>query len=400
MRKNFFLIPVLLLMTACSMQASPVSQGTPSVTPPTFATATLAPTFTPRPSATTAIPTIEPTIQPLPGSLTQQVNVRAGPDKKMSSLGLLNYGARVQVIGRDSSGAWLQIIYLENANSTGWVTVQFVHFDSEVGQIPVVDYLPPTQDAALTPGVPAQSPIPSGPTSSPTSAVKTASVTNQINVRKAPGQSFETLGLIDAGTVVTLTGRSQNDVWVQILFKAGVDGKGWVASAYLSGADLPGLPIFDNQGNLISGGAPVPVPGQGTLTPTAFPPAAADGDSEQNPSARLKFSPDGVRAFSFSSDLSSPNGDGSDWVAFTPYEPGNQSTYLYFKLECSGNGGITATLEKDGRPVPEVKQLLCGNYDFGIQVLGGQEYRLVLTADGSASELRYTRYTLIVKSDR
>jgi len=370
------------------------------VTPPVFATATLVPTFTPRPSATSAVPTLAPTIQPLVGSLTQQVNVRVGPDKKMTSLGLLNYGARVQVIGRDSSASWLQIIYPENSNNTGWVTVEFVKFDTEVGLIPVVVYLPATPGSGSTPGAPAESPSASGPTFTATPAVKTASVTKQINVRKGPGQTFETLGLIDAGTVVILTGRSQNEVWVQIQFKDGVDGKGWVASAYLSGADLRGLPTFDNAGSLISAGTPVLPPGQIQLTPTAFSPAAVDGDSEQSPATRLKFAPDASGAFSFSSDLSSPNGDGTDWVAFTPFEPTNQSTTLYLKLECSGNGGITAILEKDGRPVPEVKALLCGNYDFTIQVLGGQEYMLVLTADGSGGELRYTRYTLNVKSER
>ena len=367
------------------------------MTPAAFATATLVPTFTPRPSATTAIPTIAPTIAPILGSLSMQVNVRAGPDKKMISLGLLNYGSQVQVIGKDSSAKWLQIIYPENSSTTGWVTVEFVQLsESDMARIPVVEYLPPAQN---TPSVGGETSTPPGPTLTPSPPARTANVSKQINVRKGPGQNFDTLGLINAGTQVTITGRNQNNVWVQILFDGGADGKGWVAAAYLSGAELSGLPYFDNQGSQISAGAPASAPGQVTMTPTAFSPAADDGDTEQNPSARLKFAPDAARQFTFSSDLSSPNGDTTDWVAFTPYEPTNQSTYLYLKLECSGNGGITATLEKDGLPVAGAQPLLCGNYDFAIHVLGGQEYMLVLNADGSGSALRYVRYTLYVRSE-
>lgn len=394
MRKILLLIPVLLL-SACALQSSPsTSQVTPSATAPAFATATLVPTFTPRPSATTAVPTIAPTIAPIMGSMTAQVNVRLGPDKKMTSLGLLEFGTRVQVIGHDSSGKWLRIIYPENSNSSGWITVEFVQMaEGDVARVPLVEYLPATQNASASVG----SSTPPGPTATLTPNAKTASVTKQIYVRKGPGQSFEALGMINAGTQVTLTGRSQTDIWLQILFKDGVDGKGWVASAYVSGADLRGLPYFDNQGNPISAGTPAP--GSSGPTPTAFSPAAVDSDSEQNPSVRLKFAPDASREFTFSSDLSSPNGDATDWVAFTPYEPANQSTYLYLKLECSGNGGITAILEKDGQPVPDVKPLVCGNYGFAIHVLGGHEYILVLSADGSGSTLRYTRYTLYVKSE-
>jgi hypothetical protein len=211
---------------------------------------------------------------------------------------------------------------------------------------------------------------------------------------------YDSLGTVNAGTIVALTGRNENNVWVQIQYDGGPDGKGWVAAAYLFGADLQGLPYFDNQGKLIFAPTAIANPGQPTLTATAFSPAIADGDSEQNPSVRLKFSPGGAGELTFSSDLSSPSGDTTDWVAFTPYEPANQSTYVYFKLECSGNGGITAILEKGGIPVPELKPLVCGNYDFAVQVLGGQEYMLVLNADGTGGPLRFVSYNLYIKSKR
>jgi uncharacterized protein YgiM (DUF1202 family) len=388
--RKIFLLPILIL-TACSFQSAP--QATPTITPLPFATATLIPTFTPHPSATAGIPTIAPTIAPILVSLTAQVNVRIAPDAKATSLGLLNYGKKVQVIGKDASGKWWQIIYPENSTTTGWVTTQYAPVPEEdAKKIPVVADNPSAISVSNeTPVAPAVA------NNTPTPAVRTASVKTQIFVRSGPGQTYDTLGTVNAGTIVTPTGRNENNVWVQIQFDGGAEGKGWVASAYLDGADLQGLPIFDNQGKLVFAPTAVLNPGQPTLTATAFSPAAIDGDSEQNPSVRLKFSPDGAGELTFSSELSSPNGDATDWVAFTPYEPTNQSTYVYFKLECRGNGGITATLEKDGIPVPEIKPLVCGNYDFAVQVLGGQEYMLVLNADGSAGPLRFVSYNLHIK---
>ncbi len=385
----------LLLITACSFQAAPTSlTTTATITPLAFSTATLVSTFTPRPSATIVTPTITPTLKPMLATLSTQVNVRVGPDKKLTSLGQLEFGAQVRVIGRDSGSAWLEIVYPENSSSTGWITVEFVKVDGEISAIPVVEYIPAAQAAS------AQSPTPAGPVPTPTPAPHTASLSAQIYVRKGPAQTFESLGMINAGTLVTLTGRSQNNVWVQILYEGGVDGKGWVAASYLLNSDLNGLPFFDNQGNFLAAGTPPPAPGKVTLTPTAFSPAAADSDSEKAPGAKIKFARDAAGEIAYSSELSSPSGDASDWVSFIPYEPNNQATYLYLKLECSGNGGITAILEKNSLPVPDTRPLLCGNYDFAIKVLGGQEYILVLSADGSASALRYTKYILTIRSER
>ena len=44
--------------------------------------------------------------------------------------------------------------------------------------------------------------------------------------------------------------------------------------------------------------------------------------------------------------------------------------------------------------MPDVQPLVCGMYDLAVKVIGGKEYMLVLTADGSGSDLRYVNYTL------
>jgi len=71
--------------------------------------------------------------------------------------------------------------------------------------------------------------------------------------------------------------------------------------------------------------------------------------------------------------------------------------YLYVRLDCAGNGGVTATLEKDGQPVADARQLVCGNYGLAMKVLGSLEYMLVLRADGSGGPLRFVKYTLTIK---
>jgi hypothetical protein len=173
-----------------------------------------------------------------------------------------------------------------------------------------------------------------------------------------------------------------------------------VAALYLKDPNLNGLPYYDNEGKLVYTPTQVAHPGQPTPTPTSSSPAASDNDSQEAPAVRQTFSPDGASVLTYSSELSSPTGDDVDWVAFTAYGPPNQSTYVYMRLDCTGNGGVTATLEKDGTLVKDSRQLACGNYDFAMKVLGGQEYMLVLRAGSSGGPLRYVKYTLTIKATR
>jgi len=388
MRKVLLLSLFCISLTGCSFSVSPDQTLTPSPIP--FFTATLMPTFTPRASATPAPPTIAPTISPLEGFAKTQINVRAAPDQNQTSLGVLNYLTKVEIIGKDSSGKWWQIIYKDAPSGVGWVTAAYVEFKGDVDKVPVVEAAAPASSTAGAPGTPGSAPV-------PTSSVRTAVVTKNINVRAGPATANDSLGMIDANTTVTLTGRNEINTWVQIEFPGGPDDKGWVAALYLKEPNLNGLPYYDNQGKLIYAPPDVADPGQPTLTQTPLAPAVPDIDSTDAPAVRQTFSPDGASSLTYSSELSSPTGDDTDWVAFTPYEPANQATYVYMRMDCVGNGGVTATLEQGGKPVTDSIQLVCGNYDLAMRVLGGQEYMLVLRADGSGGPLRFVKYTLTIK---
>lgn len=388
MSKPMALILFLLLLSGCGAPATPAVTETPSPLP--FFTATLIPTFTPRPSVTPAPPTVAPTIAPLAGLITTQVNVRAAPDANASTLGLLNYNDQVQVIGKDLNEKWLVVIYPLNSATTAWVTASYVQFASgDLSGLPVIESTAPAAPAGDG----------SQPAATPTPNQRFATLKQTINVRAGPASTYDTYGMLESGKVVVTTGRNEINTWIQIEFPGGADGRGWVAAAYVDGANLQGLPYFDNKGQLLFAPTAAANPGQPTLTPTGFAPAALDGDSEQKPGASLEFSPAGAQALSYSSELSAPNGDDVDWVAFIPYVPTSEAGYVYVRLDCKGNGGVTAVLEKDSLPVPGAPQLLCGNYGMAFKVLGGQPYMFVLRADGSGGPLRYVSYTLTISTN-
>ncbi len=388
MRKIFLLPCLFLLLTGCSFAVSVQDTPTPTALP--FYTATLLPTNTPISTPTYSPPTIPPTIEPLEATTNAQVNVRTGPSQINASLGLIDFGLKVQIIGKDESGKWYRIAYKDVPSGMGWVTAAFITYTGDVDKIPVVDAAPletPTPDGISVTAAP-----------SPTAVGRTSVVTAKINVRAGPATAFDSLGMIEPDTTVTLTGRNQINNWVQIDYADSPNGKGWVAALYLKDPDLRGLPYFDNDAKLISTPSPVD-PNQPTPTPTGYAPAALDNDSAENPAVRQTLSSDGAGTLIYSSELSAPTGDDADWVAFTFDGPSNQSFFLYFRLDCVGNNALLVTLQKDGKPVENGKNLQCGNYGLAMQVLGGQEYMLVLRADSSAT-LRYVSYKLTIKTSR
>jgi hypothetical protein len=73
----------------------------------------------------------------LSGLVIGPLNVRGGPATTFVSLGTLSPNDVVPVIGRNSSGAWLQVQY---KGQTGWAAAEFMQVDG-------VDTLPVTAEA-------------------------------------------------------------------------------------------------------------------------------------------------------------------------------------------------------------------------------------------------------------
>jgi hypothetical protein len=282
------------------------------------------------------------------------------------------------------------IVYPGSPSGTGWVSSSFVTVSGDTALLPATD-------AAVLVS-PTDSPTPvAAPVSgaAPSTPGKTGVTTQEINVRAGPASTYQSLGLIPKNTNLVITGRNEMSNWLQIEYPAGSTERGWVAALYVQLQNgLDGLPYYDNQGNLKGFATPAATSGP-SPTVTIISPAAVDGDSRDAPAASVTFSPEQASAFTYSSDLSSPSGDSEDWIAFVPYSPNpGQATYLYMRLDCSGNGNISVELRTDGLPVADFQGLICGQYDVAVRVLGGKNYQLGLRADGSASELRYVNYTL------
>jgi uncharacterized protein YraI len=338
------LLLVILLASACSAPPSPVAMPTPSSTHPPSASPTPALTATPPPPATTATP------WPVEGTLTVRVNVRSGPGTEFESLGMLDPGQKVLISAQDQAGQWYQFYYPSAPGGRAWVIAQFVQ-------------------------IPAGTQVPREATPTPTGPV--GRVLQRLNVRSGPGLAFDTLGMLEPEALVSLTGKNSTASWFQIDYPAGPAGRGWVTAQYIQ-ADAAGLPVLDDYGtpaaNAAGGPTPIPV----TPTPTVGP-AFLDQDSSAEPAVRVLFSASGTRQFTYSSQVSAPQGDPGDWLEFTPYSVTGTDARLAFSLACSGNGGLSVELSRDGSLLSNWGTLSCGDLDKLITLPAGQAYELHLS---------------------
>ena len=268
----------------------------------------------------------------------------------------------LQVRGKDPSGNWYEIEYPQAKDGLGWVTAQYVNIQS--------------QDAI---------PIVAGAAGSGPNGV----ITQQINVRSAPGTDSSSLGTLNARDVVALVGRDSEGFWLQIQYPAGPEGKGWVAAGYVQADGLDQLPIVGQSGQVV-----------GTRTPTGNPPTAmptpgvatADNDSAQAPAADVTFSPDGTGSFIYSSDLSAPAGDSEDWIKFTPY-----GTRLSARLDCRGTANLHLELTQGGTLKADLDLPACGASRI-LTLSAQQPYLIQLSLNASQGQQAFVHYVLTLES--
>ena len=364
MKKFPFLLMLFCLLAAACGTPQPLATSSAAPSPSTF------PTETPTLSVTPLQPT--PTAAPLliSGTLTIKVNVRSGPGIGFDSLGQLEAGEKVQITVHDPSGAWYQILYPTAPQGRGWVTAQYV-------------------TVAAGTAIPLEAtPTPSGPV---------GQVILLLNVRSGPGTSFNTLGMLEPGVSVSLTGKNTTASWFQVVYPAGPGGHGWVNAEYVQTEDAADLPVLDDYGNTVtpaSAGTSGPV-----LTPTpTVGPAYADGDSSASPAIRVTFSADGTHQFVYSSQVSAPEGDLEDWVEFTPYTLSGTNARLTFSLSCTGNTTLRVELLQGEALLPGWGSLACGETGISVLLPAGQVYQMRL-APAAGDGLRLVAYTLTVRND-
>ncbi len=367
--KFLALLPLLtLLLAACSLEISPAgSQDTPEPSPTVLITATLPASLTPRPSVTPTPVTPTATVAPVTGQTTTQINVRAAPNTSAEALGMIEPFVEVQINGKDASGAWFRIEYPDGPDGLGWVASQYVQATGIV-DVPVIE----SEDEDTGPS---------------------GTLTEPVNVRSGPGTGFDALGLLSAGAVVSLTGKNDDATWLQINFPGGPGGKGWVSAAFVETEDTDELPIVSEAGAVIGTGTATLVP----ATPTAtVVPAPTDEDSLNAPSAAVTLSPATNTSFSYTGDLSTPQGDKEDWISFSVESAAPSANLnVYASLSCTGNGLLEVKLWLAGQATAVRDVLACGETDRLITYTPVAIHTLQLTAAGAGSGgLVYVGYTL------
>ena len=281
---------------------------------------------------------------------------------------MIDPSAKVQIIGKDPSGNWYQILFAQAPDGKGWITAQYVEVKDK-DAVPVIG----------------AAPAPTSVNGSGSSSGPGGVVIQQVNVRSGPGTDFNALGTLNPKDVVTLTGKDANGIWFQIAFANGPDGKGWVTAAFVQASGTESLPIIGGGGDVIGTGTPTVIPP--TITPTLVA-ALQDNDSQQAPAVNITFSPAGTRSMIYSSDVSAPTGDAEDWIQFTPY---NDS--ISADLICTGNGTLKVELWQNNAPLQNWGELSCGENKM-LRVTAGQSYLVRLIAHSTSGGLEYIHYTL------
>ncbi|MEW6092709.1 MAG: SH3 domain-containing protein [Chloroflexota bacterium] len=358
----------LPLLTLLSLLLASCGTATPAPTEEAFATPSATSTPSLSPTETPTFPTPTFTLVLIPGTLTTQVNVRSGPGTTYESLGLLDTDETVQVNLQNETGAWYRILYPAAPDGFGWVAAQYVSLP-EGSEVP--------RDVT---------PTPAGPT---------GRVLIRLNVRSGPGTTFETLGMLEADTIVVLAAKNATASWFQIEYPPGSEERGWVTAQYVQTDYSADLPVVDEFGQPVSTGTPGATPVPMTPTPTIGP-AVEDGDSSTNPAVSILFSSGGTRKFTYSSQVSAPGGDAADWVEFTPFAslPGADARLLV-TLVCAGNGTVDVELWQEGTPLPAWGTLACGDRDRVLTLPAGIVYQFRLSV-ANGDDLRLVQYSLTV----
>ncbi|MBN1304683.1 MAG: SH3 domain-containing protein [Anaerolineales bacterium] len=364
-------MPVLLL-SACRMGIS--AEGLPTGTPAPIITAALPASATPFVIDTPQTLPAAPTAQPLLGATTTRINIRSTPNTAGDIIGVLESGQTVEITGKDPSETWLQIIHNPAPGGKGWITREFTQVESQL-DVPVIG-----ASGIMLEGTS----LPSGS--------QTAVLLETVHVRSGPGTEYGSLGMLTSQDVVILTGRTESGSWFQIEYPGGPDGKGWLAAGYVDTGPVNSLAITDNSGQLLGTQTPTGVP------PTPVPPvitAAADEDTAQSPAVRITLSSAASRAFSFSNDLSSPNGDRKDWLEFKVDQfPKGEPVTLLVSLECGWDGSLATELRLDGQLLENWSSIRCSTEKRPLNVLSGSSYLLQLEIASPGSNLQYIYYTI------
>ena len=113
-----------------------------------------------------------------------------------------------------------------------------------------------------------------------------------------------------------------------------------------------------------------------------------DFDSADAPLKTVVFSPTGTNILLYSGDVSTPNGDVEDWIAFIPYD-----NLVFIDIQCTGSNSIRVEL------IHSTETILCNQPSRAITVSPNSETLIHILATSSSDQLAYTQYLITIKEN-
>ncbi|MFO3795903.1 MAG: SH3 domain-containing protein [Anaerolineales bacterium] len=352
LRVNLFLV-LLLFLAACAPDSITPGAGValPSATFTLSPYPTLVATFAATPSLS---PSTTPAAAIQRGRVTTRLNVRKAPNSAAEILGILETQAEVEILAQDPSHTWFLIVY-PGPEGKGWISSAYVEGVEK-------EAIPPLREPL-------------------------GLVTQPLNIRSGPGTSFNSLGMLKAGDLVKALGKDEFGAWIQIEYADGPQGVGWVNAAFLRLENADRLPILSASGMVIGTGTPP------AATPTATPtliPALLDQDSAAAPLWEADFSAFPPHQIVLEDEVSSPQGDGEDWVQVIPPE----SFPLQAQLTCLPQGDVRIERWEDGK-MKEQLSLRCNGEN--ILLSSNAPFLLRIVDAGPGNVLHFTHYRLVLR---
>ncbi len=226
---------------------APTETPLPSFTPtPIFFMMRLeTPSPTPTPTNTPLPPTTPPFDGPRAEVVARSVNVREKPRFASRTLGYLERGETVGIVGVSAESDWLRIVYPASPDGLGWIpsSGRYVRVIGSLEAVPLISTSTPTRAT--------ESPIPAALIAFPPGGIKAEVVVRALHVREGPGVDYPSLGHLSQGDVVEVVGVNADSSWLQIVYPASPDGLGWISGreqyVHLSGSleklpDVRGTP--------------------------------------------------------------------------------------------------------------------------------------------------------------
>jgi len=134
------------------------------------------------------------------GELTAGSAVRQGPGTEFPELGILPAGRKVNVVGRNQSSTWFQILFPPESQGRGWVSATNLRLpDGAASQIEIVSG---TTTDRPTAAPPTSTPVPTQPPPTATQPAVATAVPRQVDI------SLSTAGSCNAGSEMAVNIRN------------------------------------------------------------------------------------------------------------------------------------------------------------------------------------------------